>query len=92
MRVRLDRVSSCDQFRQSPLRAHVVQLNQFQVNFRLHRRGNRQKAIETARVEGSVLVLRSAIHTVVHLLKMEQGFSIVRIHTIAERDSYHAPV
>lgn len=36
MRVRLDRVSFCDQFRQSPLRAHVVQLNQFQGNFRLH--------------------------------------------------------
>lgn len=50
------------QLRQHFFRAKVVRLAQFELFFRLHARGDGQKAIEAARVEAAVFVLCAAIH------------------------------
>lgn len=67
------------QFGQRSFGAHVMRFDPLQIFFRLNRRRDGQKAIETAGIEGSVLVLRSAIHTFDPAALEQQGFSIVRI-------------
>jgi hypothetical protein len=62
LRVRFGRIPSGKQLSQCLLRAHVLHLEQFEIRFRLNRGGYRQEAVETPRIVGSVVVLRSAIH------------------------------
>jgi hypothetical protein len=54
--------------RKRPLRTHMMQLDSLQVVFSLDRRCHRHHAIQAARIVGSVVVLRSAIHINVHPL------------------------
>lgn len=74
LRVHLGRTLRGEQLCQCFLRAHVLHLEQFEIRFRLNRRGHREEAIETHRVVRSVVVLRSAIHNARPPLSLGSGF------------------
>ena len=80
--VRFGRIPSGKQLSQGFLRAHVLHLEQFEIRFRRNRRGDREEAIETHRVVGSVVVLTSVIHNGCPPSLCDQGFSMVCISEI----------